>query len=254
MNPFFSLLVISFSRAIVSVRFLASVCGVILVLFLTSFGMISPLSDVLSVVMTSGGGNTILVVGILPLIPFATTFASEWEERAVSFWIVRSGICNYAVSKVMVSAVSGSLATLAGILVYALLLLIKMPLFSRISTGDAYAPLLEAGRPVRYLLYSAAHLSLSSALFTVAALWISTYIPNRFTALAAPAVLYFALFRLTRFWDIPPYLQIGTIVEGTYHAGSPLASMLFKLGTVTLLCLLMGYGTVVQIRRSVQND
>jgi hypothetical protein len=254
MKPLFFLLMICFSRAVLSMRFLASVCGITLVLFLTSFGMISPLSDVVSVVMTGGGGNIILVAGILPLIPFATTFASEWEERAASFWFVRSGVRNYAASKVIMSALSGTLATFAGIILYALILLIKLPLFSTITTGDAYAPLLEADMPVRYLLYSAAHLSLSSALFSVAALWLSTYIPSRFTAMAAPVVLYFALFRLTRFWDIPPYLQLGTVVEGTYHAGSPLASMLFKLVTVTLMCLLMGYGTVVQIRRRVRND
>ncbi|MBP1994323.1 hypothetical protein [Paenibacillus eucommiae] len=254
MKTLFSLLVISFKRAILSTRFLASVCGVTLVLFLTSFGMINPLSDVLSVVKTTGGGNMILVVGILPLIPFATTFASEWEEGSASFWLVRSGVRNYAVSKVVVSAFSGTLTTFAGILLYALILLIKLPFFSTITTGDAYAPLLEAGMPVRYLLYSAAHLSLSSALFAVAALWISTYIPNRFTALAAPTVLYFALYRLTRFWDLPLYLNLGTIIEGTYHAGSPQATILFKLGTVTILCLLMGYGIVGQIRRRLQND
>lgn len=254
MKTFFSLLVISFGRAILSARFLASVCGVTLVLFLTSFGMISPLSDVLSVVMMSGSGNVILVVGILPLIPFATTFASEWEECAASFWLVRSGVRNYAASKVITSALSGTLTTFAGILLYALILMIRLPLFTTITTGNAYEPLLEAAMPMHYLLYSAAHLSLSSALFAVAALWISTYIPNRFTALAAPAVLYFALYRLTRFWGLPPYLNLGTIVEGTYHAGSPLAAMLVKLVTVTILCLLMGYGTVRQIRKKVQND
>lgn len=41
-----------------------------------------------------------------------------------------------------------------------------------------------------------------------------TYIPNRFTAIAAPAVLYFALYRLTRFWEIPPFLNVATLVEG----------------------------------------
>jgi hypothetical protein len=160
---------------------------------------------------------------------------------------IRSGVRFYAVSKLLASALSGFLVTFTGILLYALILLTRLPFFTRITTGDAYVPLLEAGKPVQYLLVSSAHLSLSSVVFAVAALWISAYIPNRFTAIAAPAVLYFALYRLTRFWEIPPFLNVATLVEGTYHAGSPLASFLVKLGTVTVLCVLMGIGTDGQI-------
>jgi len=254
MKPFFSLIMTGCSRAIFSLRFIISVCGIMLVLFLSSFRTISPQSDVLSVVMFSGSGNFILIVGILPLIPFATTFASEWQARATNYWIIRSGVRNYAISKIIVSAFSGFLATFAGILLYALILLIKLPLFTHITTGNAYAPLLEEGMPVQYLLLSAAHLSLSSALFATAALWISTYIPNRFTAITAPIVLYFTLYRLTRFWELPPFLQLGILLEGTYHAGSPQATIFFKLGTILILCALMGFGTVGQIRRRVQHD
>ncbi|WP_238187615.1 hypothetical protein [Paenibacillus sp. L3-i20] len=254
MNLLMSLLLVSFRRALFSGRFAISVVGVTLALFLTSYGMISPQSDVLSVVMLYGGGNLILIVGILPLLPFATTFASEWEERAASFWIVRSGVHCYAIAKVFVSAISGILVTFAGITLYALLLLTKLPFFTKSMTGDAYAPLLDANMPLLYFFSSAIHLSLSSALFAVAALWISAFIPNRFTAMAFPAVLYFVIFRLTNFWDIPEFLKLSKIVGETYHAGSPLASFLLKLGTVTVLCLLMGYGSVRQIRRRVQHD
>ena len=247
MNRLVSLLAVCCRRAIFSWKFAASVCGVTLVLFLTSYRMIGIQPDVLSVVMFSGSGNTILILAILPLLPFTTTFASEWEERATGFWIIRSGVRFYAVSKLLASALSGFLVTFTGILLYGLILLTRLPFFTRITTGDAYVPLLEAGKPVQYLLVSTAHLSLSSVLFAVAVLWISAYIPNRFTAIAAPAVLYFALYRLTRFWEIPPFLNVATLVEGTYHAGSPLASFLVKLGTVTVLCVLMGIGTDGQI-------
>ncbi|WP_281890567.1 hypothetical protein [Paenibacillus sp. YYML68] len=254
MKTFLSLLAVCCGRAIFSIRFLASVVGVTVVLFLTTFGMIESHSSVLSVLVASGSGSVILVVGIIPLLPFATTFASEWEERATSFWLIRSGVRAYSISKAIASAVSAACTTLAGILLYALLLLIKLPFFTTISTGDAYVSLLERNQPVTYLLFSAAHLSLSSSLFAVAALWISTYIPNRFTALAAPAVLYYVMFRLTRFWDLPPFLNLGMIVEGTYIAGSPLESLFLKFMTILTLCIIMGYGIVGQVRRRVQHD
>ncbi|MBW4081238.1 hypothetical protein [Paenibacillus sp. S150] len=179
MKLFISLLHIGFRLAIFSWHFLLSFISVTLVMLMTSLGMIGPQSDVLSVAIISGSGNIPLIVGILPLIPFAITFASEWEERAVSFWIIRSGVRAYAISKVMMSACSGFLATFTGILLHTLLLWTQLPLYTNFQTGDAYAPLLDAEMPWLYLLSAAAHLSLSSALFAVAALWISAYIPNK---------------------------------------------------------------------------
>ena len=254
MKPISSLLRVGFSRALFSWNFVLSVIMVTVVLLMTSIGMINPQSDVLSVAIISGSGNIPLIVGILPLLPFAITFASEWEERAVSFWIIRSGVRAYAFSKLMVSAASGFLTTFTGILLHVLLLRTQLPLYTIFQTGDAYAALLDAGKPWTYLLSAAAHLSLSSALFAVMALWISAYIPNKWTALTAPVVLYFVMLRLTRYWDIPPFLNPGMLVEGTYHAGSPLASLLFKFGMVTCLIWLMGYGTIGQIGRRVRHD
>lgn len=254
MSRFVLLLTVNCSRAVLSWKFFIAVCGVTLVLFLTTYGMIGSQSDVLSVVLSKGSGNMILILAILPLLPFATSLASEWEERAAGFWIIRSGVRSYVVCKVLAGALSGFLVTFFGVLLYALLLSFKLPFFSRITTGDAYVPLLEAGMPVRYLLVYNSHLSLSSTLFAVAAIWVSAFIPNRFTAIAAPAVLYFTLFRLTRFWEIPPYLNLAVLIEGAYPVGSPLTSFLIKLGTVSVLCVLMCVSTVGQIRRRVLHD
>lgn len=254
MKRFLMMLSISCRRAVFSRLFFFGVIGVALIVFLTSYGMIDKQPDVISVVLLSGSGNSLLILGILPLLPFATTFASEWEERATNFWMIRTGVRSYAVCKILASALSGFLVTFIGMLLCALILLGWLPFFSHITTGDAYVPLLEAGMPVRYLLVSAAHLSLSSALFATAAVWISAYMPNRFTALAGPVVLYFTIYRLTRFWDIPSFLNLGALVEGVYHAGTPLASFLVKLATVAVLCVLMGAGIVSQIRRRVLHD
>lgn len=255
MKLFLSLTATNFYRSLFSKRFLFSVLGVTVVLFMTSFGRIGSGSDVISVFMISGSGDLVLIMGVLPLLPFAMSFAMEWEERSAGFWMIRTGIRDYAISKVIVSAATGTLVTFAGVMLYVSLLLIKLPLYNAIDLqGNPYAPLLEAGMPVSYLLAYTFHMSLSSALFATAALWISTYIPNPFTTLAAPIVLYFFLVRLTITWGVPEFLNLTKIVEGPYHAGSPALSLLVKFGTVLLLCLMMGYGTVAQVRRRVQYD
>ena len=192
----------------------------------------------------SGSGSINLIVGILPLLPFATSFATEWDKRATNFWIVRTGIRNYSINKVVTSALSGALTTGLGIVLFILIAGLWFPLFSNITSGNPYAELLEAGKPLLYLMYYIVHISLGSALFAVTGLWVSTYIPNKFVAISTPMVLYFIAHRFTTQLDIPEYLKALWIVEAIYHAGSPLATLLLKLVIVTILCILMGYGTV----------
>lgn len=256
MKQFFYLLAADLRRAILSIRFLLSACGVALVLFIASWGQIKFARDVLYLLGLgiSGTASMLIIAGILPLFPFATTFATEWQERAVRFWIVRTGIRNYSMSKVLVSAISGFLTTAVGMLMFVLALRTRLPLFVESFTRDPYEPLLLAGKPVQYLCYYITHYSLSAVLFAVAAVWVSTFIPNKFTAVAAPLVLYFVAHRATTGRSIPQYLRIVVLVEGMYPTGSPHTSLLLKLGIVLILCLLMGYGTVRQIRRRIQND
>lgn len=253
-NMYLSLLQANFSRAIISWRFLVGICGVSLVLGIGSFGAMNDHEDVLSLTMLSGTGNFVLIVLLLPLIPFATSFAAEWEERAIAFWLIRTGVRTYASCKVIVSAVTGFFTTFVGIMLYAVILSFFLPFHHVYNTGDAYEILLLQEMPVSYLFFSTAHLSLSSAIFAVLALWISTYFPNRFSALALPAVIYFVVYRLTRFWELPPYLHVSTLVEGTYHAGSAINTLFVKLSVVVVFIVLMGYGTTAKIRRRVQSD
>lgn len=260
MRLLLSLFTVNMKRAIISVPFLLSACGVTVVMVFATWSLITQKSnesfiDVIYLYgMGTGGGSLFLMTGILPLFPFATTFASEWEQRATSFWTVRTGIRNYAVSKVLASALSGFLTTAVGLNLFFLLMRINLPFFSASSTGDAYATLLDQDMPIRYLLYHVTHISLTSALFAVIALWVSTYLPNKFVTVAAPLVIYFVAHRFTTQLDIPEYLKAITIVEGTYHASTPTMSLLIKLGIVSLLCLFMGFGTVRRIRRRVQHD
>lgn len=258
MKTFFSLLLADLRRAFCSRRFVFSVLGVTLAMLLVSFGLMSSTSDALYLMGLSSHSETMaLILGILPILPFAVTFASEWEENSARFWLIRGGADEYAVCKIIASAVSGFLTTAAGMAVFILLMRLKYPLFTHANSGDPYALALLAGSspmPVRYLAYYICHISLSAALFAVTALWVSTYLPNRFATVAAPLVIYFILFRLTTMLPIPDYLKISVVVQGGYPAGSPRATLLVKLLTVCILCVLMGFGTVRQIRRRMQNE
>lgn len=255
MSSFFRLFKTNLSRSMISFSFLLSTLGVTIILLLTAYGWFHDQTDVVYLFASSiGGGTLFIITGILPLFSFSTSFASEWEQGATSFWLIRTGVRNYSINKILVSALTGFLTTCLGMLLFILLLRIRFPLFVFNNTGDPYTYLLDDGKPMIYLIYNIFHYSLSSALFAVTALWVSTYIPNRFIALASPLALYFVIFRFTTRLNIPQYLKINTIVEGGYHTGVPFQAFLFKLIPVLVLCGLMGFATVRQIRRRVLRD
>ncbi|MBS4201837.1 hypothetical protein KHA93_19720 [Bacillus sp. FJAT-49732] len=255
MKTFSHLFIVNIRQAIFSVRFLLSALGVAVAILFSIGGLVAEAHDVLYLlIMGFGGGNVVLIIGILPLFPFATTFASEWEQRSTSFWIIRTGVGYYSVSKVFVSALSGFLTTAVGVILFVVAMQTKLPLFSYNSSGDGYSVLLDANKPLEYLTYFVTHISLTSALFAVIALWVSTYFPNKSVTIAAPLVVYFVINRLTTDLDIPRYFKAMGIVEEIISIGSPLASLLLKLGIVSILCLLMGYGTVRQIRGRVRHE
>lgn len=255
MSSFFSLFKTNLSRSVISFSFLLSTLGVTIILLFTAYGWIHDNTDVIYLFLCSiSGGTLFIITGVLPLFAFSTSFASEWEQGATSFWLIRTGVRNYSINKVLVSALTGFLTTCLGMLLFILLLRIKFPLFVFNSTGDPYAYLLDDGKLMIYLIYNIFHYSLSSALFAVTALWVSTYIPNRFIALASPLALYFVIFRFTTSLDIPRYLKINTIVESGYRGETAFNTFLFKLIPVIVLCGLMGFAAVKQIRRRVLRD
>lgn len=253
MKLFTSLFIVDLKRAILSVRFLFCVVAIALVMLFSSSGVFLSASDSLGLLgfSLSGTGSIILILGILPLFPFSTNFSYEWEQKISRFWMIRTGITNYSLSKITVSAISGFLTTVLGFILFIFITLVKHPFFQHVSTGDAYAVLLENNQPIKYFFYFITHYSLTSALFAVVALWVSSYIPNPFVAVSVPFVLYFILHRFTTLLDIPLYLKAVVIVERIYDNGGPFATLLLKFITVVCLILFIGFATIKQIKRRV---
>ena len=227
-----------------------------LLLYAVSFNVIYAMPDVISQLLISinGPSTFLIIICILPIFPFALTFAIEWEEHATSFWIIRTGIKPYVLSKVIVSTLSGFMVTGLGIMFFVCIARLNLPLYTQITSGDPYVPLLENGRPLIYLLAYTTHYALSGALAAASALWFSTIFPNRYMTVAAPTMLYFVFNRITAFMDIPGYLKATYWIEGMYPAGSPEFSLLVKIATVTLICFLMGCGAIKNIERRVLRD
>lgn len=202
-------------RAVVSWRWLLCTLGVAAAQFFAVSGFLGDGSSVvyLCALSLSGSSVILLVAGVLPLLPFAMTFASDYTERADVFHILRASGYPYFICKYIVCMISGFLTTFCGMSLFACLLSIRYPLLVTVSSGDAYAVLLEAGKPLRYLLMFNMHTGLSAVLFCGAAALVAAYIPDKFTTIAAPVVIYVLLHRLTEETGLPNILKFGVLVE-----------------------------------------
>jgi hypothetical protein len=248
--------IIDMKRACLSIRFLLCTLGVLLILLIASSGQIEYAPDALYLfnIAVGGSGSIIMITAILPILVYATSFAIDWESHSTGFWMVRSGIDRYTISKYISAGFSGFLSTGFGMTLFILLMLLRFPLFEIITTGNAYELFLLNNQPVLYAVYFIVHYSLSAALMTAVAFWVSTLIPNRFTTIAAPLVIYFSLFRIIQQMALPLFLQPVYWVEGIYNAGTPSASLTVKVVIVLVLFLLMGIASVKRVRKLVQND
>ncbi|AEE96628.1 hypothetical protein [Mahella australiensis] len=242
-------------RALLSWRFLLSSSGVSCIMLGAVSGLLRK-SDFSSIwyfmyLSMGGSGTASIILSIIPVFTFAISFAIEWEEKAVYFWIVRAGIIRYTISKIVVSAISGFLTVVVGMILFIVILMPWFPLFAISSTDYSYEILMGQGYVLLGMLLYIAHFGFTGALMAVCAMWISVYIPNRFVAAASPVVLQFTLTRFTSGRELPGYLNPILWFDGIYDVGSPFATLLIKLTTVLVLCSLMGIAATVQMKRRV---
>lgn len=251
MRVFLSLLRADLYRALLSLPFLMSIVFILLVMIISSSGFMTETADVIYVLghALSGSGSTLFILCIAPILPYGMSFASDLEEKVPPFWIIRTGPKKYAISKLLAATIAGFLSVCLGIIIFSFIMSMFFPLFTQVSSGNSYALLLENNSPVIYILVIAIHHALSAVLFAGGAITISTFIPNKFSVIAAPIVVYFVLMRLTDLTSMPDFLKPSFIVQNIFPDVSPMAAFLYKLIPVVGVLGILLYVTVKQIQK-----
>lgn len=254
-KTFMALLKTDIYRALLSVNFIISIMISIFVMFISCSRFIYSESNILKLLgyALTGSGSVLPILCILPILPYTMSFVSELKDKALTFWIIRTGTGKYAASKFLSSTIAGFLSVAGSMTVFSPVMSIFFPLFNgQISNGSPYAILLKNNRQWTYILILTVHYSLSGALFAGAALTISTFIPNKFSTLAAPIVIYFVLMRLTAYAQIPDFLKLNILVEGICPDVTPSAAFLYKLIPVAVILGILLYITIKQIRKRIE--
>lgn len=254
MKVWISLLKADLYRALLSLYFIFSVIFILFVMLISCLGFISDTSDVLYLLghALTGSGSTLFILCIAPILPYGMSFASDMEDKASLFWVIRTGTIKYATSKFISSIIAGFLSVGISIVTFSLVMSIFFPLFIQISSGDSYTALLASNMPVMYILAIAVHYSLSAVLFAGGAVAVSAFIPNKFTVVAVPIVIYFVLMRITDLASIPIFLKASYLVQSIYPNVSPSVALYYKLIPVAGLLSFLLIVTVKQIKKRIE--
>ena len=197
-------------------------------------------------------GLGILLVQIIPLFPFSLAFARDWQDGATRYSIIRSGPTPYILSKFLVSMISAFSSLLLGIMLSVPLLKAFFPQLSYIPEymefDIFYNQLVMGGHPfLGYLSYSV-HYALAACICAACAVWFSTYVPNPFAVIAAPMAIFFFIGRFTFLITIPRIIDPDFWLLAAYTGNYP---FLHRIGVVVVLCGLMCFGTIRQMKRRV---
>lgn len=255
MKNFLLLLRMDMNRAILSVNFILSTLFISLIMIVSCSGFLTKSSeDIVSMLehALSGSGSPMIIFSILPILPYGMSFALDMEEKASTFWVIRTGSREYAVSKYIAAIISGFLTITVGIFVFALILSLFFPLFENNNNGNSYAVFLVNNKVGIYLLLYTIHNSLSGALFAGVAMTVSSYIPNKFTVLTIPIVVYFVLMRITTRASIPIFLKVDKLVQSIYPDVSPMTAFMYKLIPVTIILGILLSVTAKQVVRKLE--
>ncbi len=201
-----------------------------------------------------GTGTVNIVLCILPVIPYATTLADEWESNAYKSYVIRSGTKSYTLSKIASGLISGFLVVFLATLFFIFIYSFVTPVSKVIASDDAYSILASSGNLLGGYLLFATHISLSGSLIAVTGVWVSTFITNRYIAIASPLIMYYLMMvtsptNINMPWILNPVFWI----EGIAPADTATEQILSKLAVVIILCTLMSIGSVINMERKMRN-
>lgn len=205
-------------------------------------------------VFATFGGTTYYTIYILPSFAYSMTFAREWQERASMYWIIRSGITNYAISKVFVSALAGFLSHFLGLSLFIGGICIKLPLYAETTTSSIYVTgLMEQGHVFSGAVCYIMDVSSAAALAAALGMSISFLFPNSYVALAAPLGLMLLISRITDYLSVLPLFNPGNWASSIDTAGSPEMALSYKLCLVIIMLSIYSLIAVKELKRRVVN-
>ena len=207
--------------------------------------------------VVNGTGMGYLTALILPAVVFSDSLASEWENQAVKYWVIRSGIRKYALSKMTAAGAAGFACLFLAFGIMILIGGLFGPWYTAGLGGSVpYAKLLEQGQIFQGYLMILLDKGLSGAVTAVLGMAASTYITNSFCAVSAPLVIVLTASRLAEFFHIPYAWEPVSFFLSLHPqepVPAPVVTLLIKAGISLMLLLILTVIAVHQMERRIED-
>lgn len=251
MKEIIYLLHIDIRRFLGSRRFYLVCAGMILIQMLSCFAMVVLKTYTVTEIfdnLMSGTCSAVLLLWMLPLVPFALSYAEDQESNVLKYIEVRSTPWRVLVVRFFSSCLSAFLCVVLSFVAFMLIVRVMghawtdPELYQDIEQGG-YNELLRSGNAAGFLLFFVLDRGFTAAMMGASAFFMSMFTRDTFIAFSAPVCLYFlAECIIDNYMGVEnlvkyPYLDSSNWMESTYNApGGPAVALLMKLGVMIMIC------------------
>lgn len=176
---------------------------------------------------------------MLSAIPFSASYSVEQHGGITAYKVARCGKHQYALSKMLVSALSGGAAFSLGSAIFITALSTYLPLVTSQKLEESvwipYYNALVAGNGVLYFVIMLYITFLSGALWSCLGLCISAYFPSPYVAICAPLIIRFLLVQVGRMLKLSDNLRLDRIMTARGTIYSDVVTLIVLTVVVVLL-------------------
>lgn len=213
--------------------------------------------DVLTLCCTgmTESANFLMITAVLPMFVYSAAIAEDQKNHCMRYFVSRSGLMRYAISKYLSALMSGMLTFALGMIMAALFFSIFFPFYNgSYQSGDGYARLIESGHTVAYFVLFILHYMLSAACFSVTCFCVASYFEESFIAYTLPIMIYFFLQRFGTGWNVPYWIRPGGLIQSIYDLGSISKTFWLRAAVMIGYCIILGLLSIRGIVYKVRNN
>lgn len=195
------------------------------------------------------------IITIFGAVPFAANFSDEWINAAANHCIVRCGLRRYAISNVVVCAVSSFLTVFVGMMLFMGTYSACAPFYIPDSnpTPPPYGVFIEQGCPFLYSTLRILVFSLSCSMWSLSGLAISALFPNKYIAIVTPFVSSYVLERISM--ECPDEVNLWYLsLSNISICDNPYITLFYSIFVFIFLSALLGGVFCFLLRKRVRNE
>lgn len=184
-------------RAVFSYKIILAFLGITLLWGINSKRFFNPEDLLYLFVYTKGLSITTLLAVIISNVGYGTSFCEDYKHYAIRPIVIRSSIKKYVISKIIVCSIITMLIYVLGTMLFVLITMKDLPLTASSSTiveniksSSCFGFLLPENSFLVILIQCMLD-GMCCCTMSVAALSLSTFVPNEFIVLCIPLVMYY---------------------------------------------------------------